>query len=187
MTADRKNTPKHPEEQASQKNVQTVLRERAHLLARESVGEASSQETIEFVEFKLADERYGIESRFIREVLPLREFTPVPCTPSFVFGIVNVRGQIISVIDLKKIFQLQEIHIGERDKLIVLDDGEMVFGIQADVIAGVRTIAAREIQSSLPTLTGVRQEYLKGVTPDRIIVLDGCKLLTSKHMIVHEE
>lgn len=77
MTADQNNIRKHPEESADHVDIRTVLRERAHLLARETVRGVSSLETIEFVEFKLADERYGIESRFIREVLVLKEFTPV--------------------------------------------------------------------------------------------------------------
>ena len=59
-------------------------------------------------------------------------------------------------------------------------------GILADDIIGVRLIAPEEIQSSLPTLTGVRAEYLRGITSDRTVVLDAVRLLADEKLIVHE-
>jgi purine-binding chemotaxis protein CheW len=70
--------------------------------------EKAYDEYIEVVEFLLAHEKYGIESKCVREVYPLKELTPVPCTPSFVRSIINVRGKILSVIDIKKFFELPE-------------------------------------------------------------------------------
>jgi purine-binding chemotaxis protein CheW len=68
-----------------------------------------------------------------------------------------------------------------------MHEGEMEFGILADSIIGVRTIPLTELQPSLPTLNGVREEYLKGVSKDRTVVLDGKKLLSDRKLIVHEE
>src|SRR6185369_5807442 len=69
-----------------------ILRERAKATARVPPDRESTSGLIAIVEFLLADERYGIESVWVREVLPLRDLTPVPCTPPFVLGILNVRG-----------------------------------------------------------------------------------------------
>lgn len=188
-----------------------ILRARAKALAREPERKEAAEEYVEVIEFLLAHERYGLESRFVREVYPLKELTPLPGTPPFVLGLVNVRGQILSVIDLKKFFDLPEKGLTDLNKLIILDSGGlalsastlrqaqggaslsvnsaegMAFGVLADAVLGVRPIPARELQPSLPTLTGIREEFLKGVTRERVVILDAERLLSSKDIIVHEE
>jgi purine-binding chemotaxis protein CheW len=62
----------------------------------------------------------------------------------------------------------------------------MEFGIVADAILGVRLVPAEDLQPSLPTLTDIRSEYLRGVTEDRLVVLDGGKILTDGKIVVHE-
>jgi purine-binding chemotaxis protein CheW len=164
-----------------------ILKARAKALAREPASKEATGEYIEVIEFLLAHERYGLESRFVREVYPLKELTPLPGTPPFVLGLVNVRGQILSVIDLKKFFDLPEKGLTDLNKLIILDSGDMAFGVLADAVLGVRPIPTRELQPSLPTLTGIREEFLKGVTRERVVILDAERLLSSKDIIVHEE
>src|SRR5712692_1713421 len=149
---------------SSQEDKKKVLRARAMELAREAEQEKTAEETMEIVEFLLAHEKYGIQSSYVREVCPLKELTPVPCTPPFVLGIVNVRGQVLSVIDIKKFFDLPEKGLTNLNKVIILRNDKMEFGILADLILGVRFIPVSQIQPSLPTLTGIREHYLKGVT-----------------------
>ena len=84
-----------------------ILKRRAEILAREKA-EKADEDSIEVVEFLLANEHYGIESHFIREVYPLKDYTPLPGVPSFVLGLVNVRGRILSVIDIKKFFDMPD-------------------------------------------------------------------------------
>ena len=139
------------------------------------------------MEFLLAYEKYGIESSYVREVYSLKELTPLPCTPLFVLGIINVRGQILSVIDIKKFFDLPEKGLADLNKVIILHSDSMEFGILADVMLGVRNVLLSELQPSLPTLTGIRQEYLKGITAERVVILDAEKLLSDKQIIIHEE
>ena len=164
-----------------------ILRERAKALAKKPEEKTSAQEQVEVVEFLLAHERYAVETRYVREVYPLKELTPLPCTPAFVLGIINVRGQIISIIDLKKFFELPEKGLTDLNKVIVVQREGMAFGILADVILGVRRIAPQDLQPSLPTLTGIRAEYLRGVTKDRLVFLDVEKILLDKNIVVQEE
>ncbi len=112
-----------------------VLRKRARLLARVMQQPDANQEFLEIIEFRLAAETYGIEAAFVREVYPLKEFTPLPGVPPFVLGIANVRGQILSIIDLKSFFDLPHKGLGQLNKLIILRDGQMEFGVLADDIA----------------------------------------------------
>ena len=164
-----------------------ILRARAVALARPPDAAPSAETMLDVLEFRLAQERYAIESRYVREVCPLKDLTPLPCTPPFVLGIVNVRGRILPVLDLKKLFDLPEEGLTDLHRIIVLEGHDMVLGLLADATVGVRSIPADSLQPSLPTLTGIRGEYLKGVTAERLVVLDVGRILADPRIIVHEE
>jgi purine-binding chemotaxis protein CheW len=83
-----------------------ILRARALGLAAEAT--AAPGESSEVLEFVLAQERYAIETAWVREVVPLRDLTPLPGLPAFVLGIIHLRGQIVSLLDLRKFFELPE-------------------------------------------------------------------------------
>ncbi len=164
-----------------------ILHDRALALAAESDTVQAHDLRVETVEFILAHERYAIASSYVREVYPLENLTPLPCTPEFVIGIVNLRGEILSVIDIRKFFDLPKEGLPDLNKIIVLKSENLIFGILADVILGVRHISIAEIQTSLPTLTGVREKYLRGVTSDRTVVIDAGKLLADEGIVVQEQ
>lgn len=169
-----------PEEQ------RRILKKRADLLAQPEE-KTVDPESIEIVEFLLANEHYGIESRFIREVYPLKDYTPLPGVPPFVLGLFNVRGRILSIVDVKRFFDLPERVISDLNKVIIIHDDKMEFGVLSDEILGVRNIAVTDLGPPLPTLTGIREEFLKGVTRDRTVILDAARLLTDKAVVVHEQ
>ncbi|MFA7383924.1 MAG: chemotaxis protein CheW [Desulfurivibrionaceae bacterium] len=174
------------ERQLSPEEQRLILGERALALAREPEKEETAA-SLEVVEFLLAYERYGIESSYIREVYPLKDLTPLPCTPPFVLGIMNVRGKILSVIDIRKFFDLPQKGLTDLNRVIIVHDDFMEFGILADAILGVRLILVRELQTSLPTLTEIRADYLKGVNEERLVVLDGGAILSDRRIVVYEE
>jgi len=166
---------------------QRILKARAVALAREPEQGAAEESRIGIVEFLIADERYAIESAYIGEVYPLKHLTPLPCTPAYVLGVINMRGKILSVIDLRTFFDLPDRGLSDLNKVIVLHDGAMEFGVLADAVIAARWIPRSVLLPSLPTLTEIRAEYLMGVTEERLIVLDGGKLLSDRGIIVHEE
>jgi purine-binding chemotaxis protein CheW len=163
-----------------------ILHQRAEVLATPLIVEATATDQIEVIEFSLGEERYGIESSVVREVFPLSELVSVPCTPSFVLGIINIRGEIVSVIDLKKLFELPERGISDLKRVLLLEGKGMLFGILVDQLFGVRTLAIDAIQNSLPVFGGRRADYLRGITQDRLVVLDGNKLVTDPNIKVYE-
>lgn len=169
-----------PEEKAR------ILHERAAALAYEGE-KKSTEETLEIVEFMLAKEHYGIESAFIREVYPLKDYTPLPGVPAFILGLLNVRGRILSVIDIKKFFGLPEKGISDLNKVIIMYNETMEFGVLADAILGVRTIAISELNQPFPTLTGICRDFVRGVTGEHLVVLDAQRILTDQKVVVHEE
>jgi purine-binding chemotaxis protein CheW len=163
-----------------------ILRARARELAGEVEKEAAAGEFIAIIQFRMASETYGIESAFVREVYPLKDFTPLPGMQPFVLGIINVRGQILSVIDLKKFFNLPEKGLGDLNKVIILRDDRMEFGILADAILGVSTLSLDAIQALPMTVSEIAAEYLRGVTADRVIILNAENILRDEKIIVHD-
>ncbi|HVZ43473.1 MAG TPA: chemotaxis protein CheW [Ramlibacter sp.] len=170
-----------------------VLRARARELARplDAAGAAGAAaagpESLQVIEFGLGRERYAFEAHWVREVRPLRQLTPVPCTPSHVLGVVNLRGQILAVIDIRRFFGIEQRGLGELDKMIVLASASMEFGVLADVVPGHRSIAADRLQASIATFGGIHQAYLRGVTTDGLAVLDAPRLLGDERLVVRAE
>ena len=164
-----------------------ILRARARALAQEGKTESPTEESLEVVLLQLAYEKYAIETSYVREVYPLKKFTPLPGTPPLVLGIVNTRGQLLLVIDIKKVFDLPEKGLTDLNKVVIVHTEAMEFGILADVILGVGSILLKDIQPSLPTLTNIRAEYLRGVTSDGVVVLDVAKILSDEKIVLHKE
>ena len=164
-----------------------ILRARARALARTQEREPDAGEMLDVLEFHLARERYAVENRYVREVCTLRDLTPLPCTPPFVRGIVNVRGRILPVLDLKKFFDLPEQGLTDLHRIILVRSRDLELGLLADGVVSVRSIPSGSVRASLPTLTGIRADYLKGVTAERLVVLDLGRILADPKIIVHEE
>jgi purine-binding chemotaxis protein CheW len=169
------------------KTAREILKARARALARPAEVKPVKGHALEVIEFRLAKERYAIEHAFVREVVSLKELTPLPCTPAFIPGIMNLRGQILPLIDMKKFFDLPEVGITDLHMVIVVHAGDVELGILADSVAGVLSIPLDVIQPSLPTLTGIRSKYLKGVTDQLLVILDVSKILGDPKIVVDEE
>ena len=171
----------------SDRELRAVLRSRAAALAKTGPKIREKQDVLKIIEFHLAGENYGVELEFVREVQPLKDFTPLPGAPPFVLGIINLRGEILSVVDLKKFFSLPERGLGELNKVIVIRNQRMEFGILADVVLGTRKITVDELNPAPPTVTGIGAEYLKGVTLDRLIIVNAQRILNDDKIIVQQE
>jgi purine-binding chemotaxis protein CheW len=91
------------------------------------------------------------------------------------------------VIDIKKFFDLPDTGLTDLHRIILVRGNDLELGFLADIAVGVRTILVDSLQSSLPTLTGIRADYLKGVTAERLVVLDLDRILADPKIMVHEE
>jgi purine-binding chemotaxis protein CheW len=167
--------------------LRTILKNRARVMAQEPEIEREGIEGTLVIAFDLAGETYGIESEFVKEIYPLKDFTPLPGVPSYISGIINVRGQILPVVDIKKFFNLPERGMGELKRVIILENEQMEFGIVADSVNDTFLIELRDILALPVTVSGIGSEYLKGVTKKNLIILDAQKLLNEKSIIVNEE
>ncbi len=164
-----------------------VLRDRARALARPPKSALAPQASLEVLEFHLATERYAMETRHVRGVLPLKNLTPLPCTPPFVAGIVNVRGRIVAVLDFRKFFNLPEQGLTDLHRVILVGSNDLEVGLLADMSVSVRHLLLDSLQPALPTLSGIHAQYLMGVTAERIVVLNMARILADPTMLVHQE
>lgn len=166
--------------------VTRILKARAQALARPLEETTTLTEVLELLVFSLAGERYGIETAYILEVVPLREQTPVPCTPPFVLGVVNYRGRILPVLDFRRLLDLAEQGIAEGSRVVAVEAEGMTFGILADAVSGVERIGAHEVAPPPMAPTGGRQSLIKGVTGEMVAVLDLKGLARDPRITVNE-
>lgn len=166
--------------------VRQILHRRAIRLARR-FEEKPAEAEIEVVEFRIAGEDYAIETGFIGEVFALENMTPLPSAPEYVLGLVNVRGQIVSVLNLPRLFELPKPGPTEGGYVLLLQSAAMEFGIVGEVIAGIRRVPQSQLHPPPPTLPASQEHYIKGVTAGGLIVLDGGRLLGDEQLAVNEQ
>ncbi len=165
-----------------------LLQKRARILAQKITGADRKEQGLEVVAFHLGDEFYGVEKEFVQEVFPLSEFTSLPGVPDFVYGVVALRGQVISLMDLRVVFDIAR---PAADKacfsILFVRHGDLVTGLLADTVAGVQFVAPDRIFPPLPAMTRNKMAYVKGVTPESMILLDIAALLDDPERIVRQE
>lgn len=162
-----------------------ILAERARAIAAEPPARDAG-ESIEVLEFALGAESYAVETSAVAEVQALKDYTPVPCAPEFVLGILNVRGRIVSVLDLRPFFGLPRVGLGNLNRAVLLRAGTMEFGILADAVRGARRVQLSDLQPPLPTHVGAREKYLRAIGRDGLLILDSAKLLSDPAIVVRE-
>jgi len=151
----------------------------------------NNEPKMDVVVFSQAAARYAVESVYVREVQPGIELTPLPCTPSFVAGVINVRGDILAVIDLRIFFGLQAVVAEPPTHVIIVEPADSAFGILADTAPGTDTVFLRELEISHAGPDGLRR-FVKGEDGDRFVMLDlpgmaaDARLLVNDHVLEKE-
>ncbi|MFH0959968.1 MAG: chemotaxis protein CheW [Pseudomonadota bacterium] len=163
-----------------------ILKQRAVSLAATQGKTEKEFESIEVLVFSLGSERYGVGSETVREVCPVKQITRVPCVPPFVMGIINVRGKIFSILDIRRLLNLPEVKSRNQEKVIIIGFEDMEVGILADDVLGVNHVKISEIQQDIPTLSGINEKYLYGIVSDRLTILNVENFLSDQSIIVDE-
>lgn len=128
----------------------------------------------QLVTFSLHEQLFGVNIQNVMEVKQLPELTDVFHTPDFVVGVVNLRGDIIAVIDIGLFFGLQSTELSDK-KMVILQYEEKELGVVADRMKGVQWIEREAIQPPPPTVEGVSSEWIEGIIQeedDPLIQLD---------------
>ena len=127
----------------------------------------------QFISFSVGEEEYGLELLRVKEVIRVREITWLPKAPSFVKGIINLRGDVIPIIDLRGKFGLEAREETAQTRVIVVEVGGRLMGMVVDSASQVVRIPADQIDPPPPVLGGFSQEFITGVgkLEDKLVIL----------------
>ncbi len=162
--------------------VERTLRERARRLA-EIPPEDEIGESIDVLVFRIGDEQYACRAALLRMIHRAANLTPIPCTPAFVAGMLNVRGEVITVLNLGIALGVSGIPAADHPSSILLAEcAEIRVGLLVDEILGMRALAAAAMA---PPLSGTH--FALGIAEARIVFLDLERLLLSGRFDVLED
>ncbi len=134
----------------------------------------SQNTTIQVAIFKLGDERYGVETSQVKEIIRVEEITSIPNAPDYVEGVINLRGQITTIINLRRRFGMEPKPIDNDTRIIVFEHKGSTIGMMVDTVTEVRYLAKEDIKE-LPNIVTNRSEskFLTGVgkLPDGLLIL----------------
>jgi len=141
-----------------------------------------------YLTFRLKNELYGIKVDAILQIIAIPQITPIPKTPGFVKGVINLRGKIIPVIDLRLRFELEQADYDERTSIIIIrtaaGESEVFIGIIVDTVLEVLDISSDQIEDKPSFGVKLDTEYILGMAKVKSIVVT---LLDIENVLTHDE
>lgn len=140
---------------------------------------------IQLVTFKIGDEEFGVDILKVQEIIRMMPITKVPNAPAFVEGVINLRGKVIPVIDMRKRFGMAASAHNDQTRIEVMDLQGQVVGFVVDAVSEVLRIKESTVEPPPPVVAGIGSEYMRGVgkLEDRLLILlDLDKLLDEKEL-----
>jgi purine-binding chemotaxis protein CheW len=145
---------------------------------------ASSGE-LQLVSFNIGTEEFGVDILKVQEINRMVEITRVPQAPHYVEGVINLRGKVIPIVDLRKRFGLELKEHDKNTRIVVVDIGGNIMGMIVDSVSEVLRLPASTIEPPPEIVTGVNSEYIKGVAKleDRLLIfLDLSRVIDAEEM-----
>lgn len=143
----------------------------------------NSDEVLQWVTYRLGEETYGINVMQVQEVLRYTEIAPVPGAPDYVLGIINLRGNVVTVIDTRARFGLSSSETTDNTRIVIIESDEQVVGILVDSVAEVVYLRSSEIDSAPNVGTEESAKFIQGVSNrdgELLILVDLNKLLSDE-------
>lgn len=145
--------------------------------------QASQDTMLQYVTFRLDDETYGINVMRIQEVLRYTEIAPVPGAPDYVLGIINLRGNVVTVIDTRRRFGLMDAEVTDATRIVVIEAENQVIGILVDSVAEVVYLRQSEIETTPNVGNEESAKFIQGVcnkNGELIILVEFDKMLSDE-------
>lgn len=132
-----------------------------------------SDERVQIVSFALGSEEYGVDISQVQEIIRMVEITHVPRAPRFMEGVINLRGQLIPIIDLRTRFAMPRADHTKATRIVVTEIGNKRVGIVVDSVSEVLNIPLDQVENAPDMIAGVGTEYIQGVgkVGERLIIL----------------
>ncbi|MDW7651002.1 MAG: chemotaxis protein CheW [Bacillota bacterium] len=135
--------------------------------------EEQSHDELQLVAFYLQGEEFAIDIQKVREVLKLTQITPLPQSLHFIEGVINLRGEVIPVVDLRKRFQISDSGRTDHTRIIIVEIDESLVGLIVDSVSEVLHLSATAVDPPPRRLAGTRTEFISGVGKlgERLIII----------------
>ncbi len=147
--------------------------------------DASGDPVLQWVTFQLGSETYGINVLQVREVLRVTDITPVPGSPEYVLGIINLRGNVVTVIDSRSCFGLPDKEHDDLSRIVIVEVSGQIVGILVDSVAEVVYLRTSQIDHAPNVGADESAKYIQGVysrEDELLILVDLNKLITTEEM-----
>ncbi|KAF1077595.1 chemotaxis protein CheW [Halodesulfovibrio sp. MK-HDV] len=130
-------------------------------------------ELMQLVTFSIGEEEFGVDILKVQEIIRTMEITKVPKAPVFVEGVINLRGKVIPIIDLRRRFGLSSKEHDKHTRIIVIEINNMIVGFVVDSVSEVLRIPAGTVEPPPAVVAGMESEYISGVgkLQDRLLIL----------------
>lgn len=144
---------------------------------------SSDDSILQWVTFRLEDETYGINVMQVQEVLRYSEIAPVPGAPAYVLGIINLRGNVVTVIDTRQRFGLPSVEVTDNTRIVIIEADKQVVGILVDSVAEVVYLRQSEIETTPNVGNEEAARFIQGVcnkNDELLILVDLEKMMTAQ-------
>ncbi len=182
-----------PADSTSHQAMERVWARRARELAQ-TVEQEDYGEHIALLSFKLGHELYAVEACYVSDIRPAQRITPVPRVPTWVAGVVNSRGRIVSVLHLQRFLGLPDAGHTANPFLVAAETPDMEIALLVDDVLSVETRPAARVQDPEGAIRGIPPEYVlgvstqsQGVEQSMLVILNLAAILGDKQLIVREE
>jgi purine-binding chemotaxis protein CheW len=149
--------------------------------AQEHVIDDVNDPMTQWVTFHLEEEKYGVPVEQVKEVLRYTEITPVPGAPDYVLGIINLRGNVVTILDTRKRFALEDREPDDETRFVILEVADQTVGILVDSVSEVMRLRQTEIEHAPNVGNDESSKYIQGVASresNLLILVDLDKLLS---------
>ncbi len=146
----------------------------------------ATSKNFQLVSFTVGKEEYGVHIGEVQEIVRMPEITHLPQTQSFIKGVINLRGNIIPVIDMRERFKMESTVYNEMTRVIVVRISEKMVGMIVDTVSQVLEMSDADIEEAPDIISGLSKEYIEGIgkiNDSMIIVLKIDKLLSSDELM----
>ena len=150
---------------------------------KKSSAQGSEDPILQWVTFRLDNESYGINVMQVQEVLRYTEIAPVPGSPDYVLGIINLRGNVVTVIDTRARFGLEPADVTDNSRIVIIEAEKQVIGIMVDSVAEVVYLKQSEVDTAPNVGTEESARFIQGVSNregELLILVDLNKLLSDE-------
>jgi len=136
-------------------------------------GTENDQELTQLVTFSIGEEEFGVNILQVQEIIRTMEITNVPRAPEFVEGVINLRGKVIPIVDMRRRFGLESKEHDKYTRIIVIEIDMIIVGFVVDAVSEVLRIPANSVQPPPPVVAGMDSDYIDGVgkLDDRLLIL----------------